>query len=190
MTLVAEKCCSPESINLRPCLMCFCHNGHLSDIVSTAERECVTPSRCDPNISKLEKFVRVDVLQEGFLSHRRLSIRFFSKALVGEHTTLSFLYGMAMILTLPCSPARRFVRTLQGYCIHTYSDLFHHTNIVEHALLQDPHCSRSYSIGCSVCPSSTTTTKSQTTTRTTSACSTTDRGSARPTSVRKPTCRV
>jgi|SRR6266850_2345911 len=53
--------------------------------------------------------------QEGFLGSS-LSIRFFSKALVGEHRALSFLQGMAMILPVdsPLQP-RRFVRTLISF---------------------------------------------------------------------------
>ena len=50
----------------------------------------------------------------GFLSSlpRWLRIRFFSKALVGEHRALSFLYVMVMIMTLPCSPGILFARHL------------------------------------------------------------------------------
>jgi hypothetical protein len=61
------------------------------------------------------KFVTVH--QEGFLSSspRWLSIHIFSKALVGEHRTLSFLYGMAMILTPPCSPDISFAPSLHPH---------------------------------------------------------------------------
>jgi hypothetical protein len=47
---------------------------------------------CDPNVSSINF---VTVRQEGSLSlsssPRRLSIRFFSKALVGEHRALSYM---------------------------------------------------------------------------------------------------
>src|SRR6266850_5341253 len=91
--------------------------------------------RCESgDVSRAYKFVAVH--QEGFISSspRRLSIRFFSKALVGEHRALSYLYGMAMILTPPCS------QTFRSHALHAHS----HTNIFEHALLHESHfhCSR------------------------------------------------
>jgi hypothetical protein len=100
----------------------------------------------------------VDVRQEGLLSStssssptgRRLSIRFFSKALalVGEHRALSFLYGVAMILTPPRSQDFRSHSTRPlGFFIN------YHTNIFEHALLHEFRCPCPRGILCSIYPS-------------------------------------
>src|SRR6267142_1753107 len=75
----------------------------------------------------------VAVRQEGFLSSscRQLGIRFFSKALFGEHRALSFLYGMAMILTV--------TQTFRSHahCITPTRIFF---NIFKHVLLHESHC--------------------------------------------------
>src|SRR6267142_707475 len=58
--------------------------------------------------------------QEGFLGSS-LSIRFFSKALVGEHRALSFLQGMAMILTPLCSPTSARSGSLYSRALRSFS---------------------------------------------------------------------
>ena len=69
--------------------------------------------RVAPMMSLYYKYQYVAVRQDGFLSSspRWLSIRFFSKALAGERRALTFLYGMAIILTPPCSPDFSFTLT-------------------------------------------------------------------------------
>jgi len=103
-------------LKLRPCLMCFCGVLPAAIIDSGATREFVTVSRVIPmslNCKSLSESlsVRKDSSRPG-----GSAFGFFFKALVGEHRALSFLYGMAMILTLPCSP---------DVSIHAYSDPFH-----------------------------------------------------------------
>jgi hypothetical protein len=49
-------------------------------------------------------------------SPRRLSISSFSKALVGEHRSLSFLYGMAMMLILESA-----LQPSHAHCIYSFS---------------------------------------------------------------------
>src|SRR6267142_4432371 len=90
------------------------------------------------------------VRQEGFLSSF-LSIRFFSKALVGEHRALSFSYGMAMILTPLYSPDVSFAPSF-----HSRPRIFFiYTNIFKHAPLHESRCPCSrhmYCFPCFVCP--------------------------------------
>ena len=121
--------------------------------VSTCGHVLPSSTNVRPQMSWSLYYKFVAVPQEGLLSSsltgRWLSIRFFSKALVGEHRTSSFfsLYVMAMIVTPPCSPDVPFA--------HSLDPLFHQTNIFEHALLHESHylCPRGiYYFLCSVRP--------------------------------------
>src|SRR6267142_675751 len=80
------------------------------------------------------KFVAVP--QEGFLSSspRRLNIRFFSKALVGEHRIMTFLYH-GHDLDSAAAPDVSFAPSLHRsiLIIQTFSNL-------KHALLYESHC--------------------------------------------------
>jgi Family of unknown function (DUF6470) len=108
-----RKALPSESINLRPCLMFF-YGVLPSSIIMEPQTQLRKRRRVTP-MSLYYKFVAVHQVQPQnrlltcSSSPRWLGIRFFSKALVGEHRALSFLYDMAMILTPPCSPD---VRTL------------------------------------------------------------------------------
>src|SRR6266850_808360 len=74
------------------------------------------------------------------------SIRFFSKALVGEHSVVWHGHDLDR-LHLAAQTFRSYAR-----CIHAHLDLFHHTNILEHALSHESRCPCSRSVICSVCP--------------------------------------
>jgi hypothetical protein len=134
LSLLSKKRCSPF--------------GHVSCAVS---RQLVAPT-CDGvtqmSRSLYYKFVAVRWARFLSSSPRRLSIHSFSKALVGEHRALTFLYAMAMIMTPHAAQTFRS----HAYCIHINSD---HMNIFEHALLHESHypCSCGiYYFLCSVCP--------------------------------------
>jgi vacuolar-type H+-ATPase subunit I/STV1 len=81
----------------------------------------------------------VAICQEIYLtsSPRRLSIHFFSKALVGEHRALSFFYCMAMTLTLPRSPDVSCTRipTRIFFTVEIFSNMRSYTSLIALALV-------------------------------------------------------
>ena len=137
MILVGEKRCSSENINLRYVMM-----SHHDSIHKHKHIQCLSTISLLLTVRKSP----VQVPRPGgsaFVSFPRHWL------VSTEH--LSFLCGMAMMLTLPCSP-RRFVH---AHCIRAHSDLFQHTNIFKHALLHESHCPCSrgiYGSFCSICP--------------------------------------
>ena len=127
---------TPKSVALQTVSTSIAAMSHvllrrLSSIIVELHAQLRKRRRVTP-MSLYYKCVAVRQPEQIFLSSspRWLSIRFFSKALVGEHRPLSFLHGMVMILTPHCSPdVRLLIASFSSYkyfqtCVLTRFSLF------------------------------------------------------------------